>query len=146
MWLVLLKQNACRPCKLDHAISFNPTIRFGNWHTVATVRIWRSFFMICNEWINACNAIVNFGYMNGHCSHFPWLNYGCKIECLQFCWIIFFFYHIWYCIFMFFVFLEERDIKVEQNYIFNQVYNKYGLRKSNWANLRWVKCQISNYM
>ena len=40
-------------------------------------------FMICNEWINACYAILNFGYMNGHSSHFPRLNYGYKIECLQ---------------------------------------------------------------
>ena len=29
---------------------------------------------------------------------------------------------------MFFVFLEERDINVEQNYIFNHVFNKSGLR------------------
>ena len=41
------------------------------------------FFMICNEWINACNATLNFGYVNGHSSHLPRLNYGCKIECLQ---------------------------------------------------------------
>ena len=39
--------------------------------------------MICNKWINACNAIMNFGYMNGHSSHLPWLNYRCKIKCLQ---------------------------------------------------------------
>ena len=26
---------------------------------------------------------MNFGYMNGHSSHLPWLNYRCKIECLQ---------------------------------------------------------------
>ena len=23
------------------------------------------------------------GYMDGHSSHSPWLNHGCKIECLQ---------------------------------------------------------------
>ena len=28
-----------------------------------------------------CNHEV--GYMNGHSSHFPWLNYRCKIECLH---------------------------------------------------------------
>ena len=39
--------------------------------------------MIGNEWINACNATLNFGYMNGHSSYLPRLNYGCKIECLQ---------------------------------------------------------------
>ena len=39
--------------------------------------------MICNERIDACNATLNFGYMNGHSSHLPKLNYGCKIECLQ---------------------------------------------------------------
>ena len=50
---------------------------------------WESqdHFMVCNEWINACNAIMNFGYMNGHSSHLPWLNYGCKIECLQYGWV-----------------------------------------------------------
>ena len=45
---------------------------------------------------------------------------------------------------MVFVFLEERDIKVEQNYIFSPVFYKGGLRNSNWANLKWVKCQILN--
>ena len=40
-------------------------------------------FMICNERIDACNATLNFGYMNGHSSHLPKLNYGCKIECLH---------------------------------------------------------------
>jgi len=39
--------------------------------------------MICKEQINACNVIMNFGYMNGYSSHLPWLNHGCKIECLQ---------------------------------------------------------------
>ena len=34
---------------------------------------------------------------------------------------------IWSCIFMVFVFLEERDIKVEQNYIFNLNFNRGGL-------------------
>ena len=47
------------------------------------------------------------------------------------------------CIFMFSVFLEERD-KVKQNYIFNHVFNKIGLQNSNWANFMWIKCQISN--
>ena len=32
---------------------------------------------------------------------------------------------------MFFVFLEERDIKIEQNYIFNQVFNKSELWNFN---------------
>ena len=40
--------------------------------------------MICNEQINACNAIMIFVYINGHSSHFPLLNHGCKIECLHF--------------------------------------------------------------
>ena len=39
--------------------------------------------MICNKKINACNAIMILGYINGHSSHFPGLNHGCKIECLQ---------------------------------------------------------------
>ena len=36
---------------------------------------------------------------------------------------------IWSCIFMFFVFLEERDIKVEQNYIFSPVVDYVTLTK-----------------
>ena len=50
----------------------------------------------------------------------------------------------WSCIFMFFVFLEERDIKVEQNYIFSHVLNRSGLQNSNLANLRWVKCLLGS--
>ena len=40
-------------------------------------------FMICNGWFNICNATMIFGYMKGHFSHLPKLNYGCKIKCLQ---------------------------------------------------------------
>ena len=47
----------------------------------------------------------------------------------------------WSCIFMF---LEERDIKVEQNYIFSYVLNRSGLWNSNLANLRWVKCLLGS--
>ena len=43
---------------------------------------------------------------------------------------------IWSCIFIFFVFLEKRDIKVEQNWIVNHVFNRSGLKNSNWANLK----------
>ena len=32
---------------------------------------------------------------------------------------------------MYFAVLEERDIKVEQNYIFSLVFNKYGLQSYN---------------
>ena len=39
------------------------------------------------------------------------------------CYLILYFY--------FFVFLEEKDTKVEQNYIFNSVFNRVGLSKSN---------------
>ena len=49
------------------------------------------------------------------------------------------------CIFMVFVFLEEKDIKMEQNYIFSYVFNRDILRNSNWSNLRWIKCQILNH-
>ena len=77
------KQNACRLCKPDHAISFNPTVRFGNRVHRRDHENLNIVFMICNEWIYSCNAIMNFGYMNGHSYHLPWLNYGCKIECLQ---------------------------------------------------------------
>ena len=55
----------------------------GIGYTVATVRISRSFFMICNKWINECNSTMIFGYMNGHFIHLPKLNYECKINCLH---------------------------------------------------------------
>ena len=60
------------------------------------------------------------------------------------CWILFYF--IWSCIFMYFVFSEERNIKVKQNHIFSHVFNRVRLRKSNWTNLGWIKYQISNHM
>ena len=64
----------------------------------------------------------------------------------EFHWIIFFLSYLILNLFLtFFVFLEERDIKVAQNYIFNPVFNKGGLHKSNRANFKWVKYQISNY-
>ena len=50
----------------------------------------------------------------------------------------------WSCIFIF-VFLEERDIKVEKNDIFSPLFNRDRLQNSNWVNLRWVKCRISNH-
>ena len=87
MWLVSPKQNAYKSCKLDHAISFNLTVRLGNWVHCRDRENLKIIFMVCNEWINACNAIMNFGYMNGHSSHLPWLDYGCKIECLQYEWV-----------------------------------------------------------
>ena len=33
--------------------------------------------------------------------------------------------------FFFFVFLEEGDVKVEQNYIFSHIFNISGLQNSN---------------
>ena len=71
------------------------------------------------------------------------LTYCLKSHYVSVRWILF--YLIWSFILMIFVFLEERDIKVEQNYIFSLIFNRCGLRKSNWANPRWVKCQISNH-
>ena len=52
---------------------------------------------------------------------------------LHFCAIFFFF--------VFFLFWEERDIKLEQKYIFTLNFNRGGLRISNRGNHRWVKCQ-----
>ena len=40
---------------------------------------------VMQEQIDACNAIMIFwGKWIDHSSHSPWLNYGCKIECLHF--------------------------------------------------------------
>ena len=54
----------------------------------------------------------------------------------------------WSCFPLFFyVFyvLEESDIKWKQNYIFSLIFNKSMLQNPNWANLKWVKYQISNH-
>ena len=48
---------------------------------------------------------------------------------------------------MFFVFLDERDKKVEQNYIFNHVFNKVGLRNSKLTSggkMSNFKLQVGN--
>ena len=53
-------------------------------------------------------------------------------------------YHflIWFllhfCVFFFF-FWEERDIKFEQEYLFNPDFNRGELRKTNGTYLKWVK-------
>ena len=52
-------------------------------HTVATVRISRSFLWYeMNEWMHVMQTWF-WGYMDRHSSHFHLLNHGCKIECLQ---------------------------------------------------------------
>ena len=72
-----------------------PDLKTGN--AVATVRISRSFlWYVMNEvmhvkqrQVDAYNERTNWcmwhnlWYMDGHSSHSPWLNNGCKIECLQ---------------------------------------------------------------
>ena len=102
MWSILPRHDACWLCKLDHEISFDPMVRFRNQKHCCNLQNQKIIFMICNEWINACNAkakwcmwcknkmthvmqewLFFFGYMNGHSSHLPWLNHECKIECLQ---------------------------------------------------------------
>ena len=40
---------------------------------------------VMQEQMDACNAIMTFGYMDSHSSHSPQLNHGCKIECLKAC-------------------------------------------------------------
>ena len=40
-----------------------------------------------------------------------------------------------------FLFQEERDIKLEQKYLFTLNFNRGGLQISNGGNHRWVKCQ-----
>ena len=48
---------------------------------------------------------------------------------------------------MFFVFLDERDKKVEQNYIFTHVFNKVGLRNSKLTSggkMSNFKLQVGN--
>ena len=40
----------------------------------------------------------------------------------------------------YFLFWEERDIKLEQKYLFTLDFNRGGLRNLNGAYLRWAKC------
>ena len=42
--------------------------------------------------------------------------------------------------FYYFLFWEERDIKLEQKYLFTLNFNRDGLRHSNGENHRRVKC------
>ena len=54
-------------------------------HTIVTIRISRSFFMICNEWIDACNATMTFG-VHGYSFQSSFLIKSCvqnqvSIEC-----------------------------------------------------------------
>ena len=39
----------------------------------------------------------------------------------------------------YFLFWEERDIKIEQKYLFIPDFNRGGLQKTNGTYLRWVK-------
>ena len=41
----------------------------------------------------------------------------------------------------YFLFWEEKDIKLKQKYLFTLNFNKGGLWISNGGNHRWVKCQ-----
>ena len=41
----------------------------------------------------------------------------------------------------YFLFWEERDIKLEQKYLFILNFNRGGLQISNGGNHMWVKCQ-----
>ena len=43
------------------------------------------------------------------------------------------------CLFRFFLFRDEGDIKSEQKYIFTLICNIDGLWKPNGANLKWAK-------
>ena len=81
------------------------SIRWSNLkteNTVATIRISRSFLWYAvnelmhtmQEQIDTCDARTKwcmwcknffffFWYLDGHSNHIPWLNHGCKIECLH---------------------------------------------------------------
>ena len=55
----------------------------GIGHTIVTVRISRSFLWYATNELMHVMQLWFFGYMNGHSSHLPRLNHGCKIKCLQ---------------------------------------------------------------
>ena len=52
--------NACWLCKFDHMISFDLTVQFENRTNRCDHWNLKIIFMMCNEWINACNAIMIF--------------------------------------------------------------------------------------
>ena len=55
----------------------------GIGHTVTTVKISRSFLWYAMNELMHVMQLWFFGYINGHFSHLPRLNYECKIECLH---------------------------------------------------------------
>ena len=72
------------------------------------------------------------------------------LSCFLLFFYVFFFFnffilYIYIYIYLYlFMFWEERH-KREQKYLFSPIFNRGGYRNSNWANLKWVKCQLSNY-
>ena len=55
----------------------------GIGHTLATVRFSRLFLWYAMDDLMHVMQLRFLGIWNGHFSHLPRLNYGCKIECLQ---------------------------------------------------------------
>ena len=55
----------------------------GIGHTLATIRISRLFLWYAMDDLMHVMQLWFLGIWNGHFSHLPRLNYGCKIECLQ---------------------------------------------------------------
>ena len=55
----------------------------GIGHTLATVRFSRLFLWYAMDDLMHVMQLWFLGIWNGHFSHLPRLNYGCKIECLQ---------------------------------------------------------------
>ena len=51
-------------------------------HTTMTVRTSRSFLWYAMNVLMHVMQSWFLGYVDGHLSHSPWLNHGCKIECL----------------------------------------------------------------
>ena len=70
----------------ENLISWYLSIRRFNLktgHTIATIRISRSFLWYAMNELMYVMQSWFLGYMDGHSSRLPWLNHGCKIECLH---------------------------------------------------------------
>ena len=107
----------------SNLILFHPQYFFGQITTYPSV-IWSKFMLHTYVW----NLIL---YPLEVWLKFKLFNYGLESNDASVSQD--FFSLVFLC---FFVFLEERDIKVEQNYIFSLVFNRGGLWNPNWANLK----------
>ena len=96
---------------------------------------WENVRWHCSQWSLWRLIWVFYFWICSSCSRFVWMERETNAT----------FWSSFSCIFvLFFLFWEERDIKLEQKYLFTLNFNRSGLQISNGGNHRWVKCQNWN--